>query len=187
MILGFGDLVTYPDRELKFLPPSNASFIAETTSRAKAPRGFLRKLRRHDACIFKVMDKEELQERSMAFASGIRTITLRVRAIPDGRNASEQLLASSSSMAANYRAACRARSTAEFISKLGTVVEESDESVYWLEYIVKGGFLRPIDVAPHLDEAKQLRAIFAASYGTARSNYHRRLEEERRSKKKRRE
>jgi four helix bundle protein len=105
------------------------------------------------------MTKEELQERSLQFAADIRLISDRVRAIPGGRNTADQLLNCSTSMAANYRAACRGRSRAEFIAKLGTVVEESDET---------------------LDEAKQLRAIFAASYGTARSNYGEREDEHRR-------
>ena len=85
-------------------------------------------------------------------------------------------------MAANYRAACRARSRAEFIAKLGTVVEESDESVYWLEYIVASGLLPPSAVAQQLDEARQLRSIFAASLGTSRDNYRRNRENSKRSK-----
>ena len=130
------------------------------------------------------MDKEELQERSLKFAAAIRPISQRVRAIPGGRKTADQLLDCSASIAANYRAACRGRSTAEFIAKLGTVVEESDETVFWLEYIVRSGFLCQDDVAGHLDEARQLRAIFAASYGTARANYRRRLDEARQKKQK---
>lgn len=69
-------------------------------------------------------------------------------------------------------AACRARSRAEFISKLGTVVEESDETVYWLEYLARSGTI----FAGHddlLDEARELRAIFATSLATARANHAR--------------
>ena len=91
-------------------------------------------------------------------------------ATPTLRRTGEQLMACSASMGANYRAACRARSRAEFVSKLGTVVEESDEAVYWLEYIARTGMMFN-GLGDLLDEAQELRAIFAASYGTARSNY----------------
>ena len=67
--------------------------------------------------------------------------------------------------------ACRARSRAEFVSKLGLVVEEIDEAVYWLELITRSGLTGPADLEGLLDEAQQLRAIFAASYGTARKNH----------------
>lgn len=77
------------------------------------------------------------------------------------------------SVAANYRAACRARSRAEFISKLGTVVEECDESVYWLEYLARTGMMFT-GHADLLAEAQELRAIFAASYRTARANHKKR-------------
>ena len=90
------------------------------------------------------MTKQELQARSLKFAAEIRPIPDRVRAIPGGRKSADQLMDSLSSMAANYRAACRGRSRAEFIAKLGTVVEESDETVFWLEYMIGSGFLRLI-------------------------------------------
>jgi four helix bundle protein len=116
------------------------------------------------------MNKEELQARSLKFSVDIRVICAVVRRLEGGRTPAEQLLACSASAASNYRAACRGRSRAEFISKLGTVVEESDESVYWLEYIEKSGLMSANQLEVYLDEARQLRAIFAASYGTARSN-----------------
>lgn len=118
------------------------------------------------------MDKKELQERSLTFAVEIRSLAERIWSMPGGRNAAGQLIDCSSSAAANYRAACRARSRAEFIAKLGTVVEESDEAVFWLEYIGQTRLLRPTELTALLDEARQLRAIFAASYGTARANYN---------------
>jgi len=118
------------------------------------------------------MTHEELQERSLKFATDIRPFGLRVIAAPMLKRTGEQLIDCSASMAANYRAACRARSRAEFISKLGTVVEESDETVYWLEYIARTGMMFS-GLGDLLDEAQQLRAIFAASYGTSRANYTR--------------
>ena len=126
------------------------------------------------------MNKEELKKRSLRFAVNVKPIALRVRGVPGGRNAGDQLLDSSSSMAANYRAACRGRSRAEFISKLGTAVEESDETVFWLEYIGSAGFVPATEVKDHLDEAQLLRNIFAASYGTARGNYQEHLDNQRR-------
>ena len=121
-----------------------------------------------------VMDKHELQQRSLEFAVDIQALTTRLPSRPGGRNAVEQLNSCAASAAANYRAACRARSRAEFISKLGTVVEESDEAVYWLEYVKQTRLLPESQLAALLDEARQLRAIFAASYGTARTNHKRR-------------
>ena len=74
---------------------------------------------------------------------------------------------SGTSVAANYRAACRARSKAEFISKLGTVEEEADESAFWMELIIEGGLLTEKVVSPLLLEAGELVAITAASRKTA--------------------
>ena len=88
----------------------------------------------------------------------------------NGRGPAEQLSRCATSVGANYRAACRARSRAEFISKLGIVVEEIDEAVYWLELATRSGLTSPANSQDLLDEAQQLRAIFAASYGTARKN-----------------
>jgi four helix bundle protein len=117
-----------------------------------------------------VMTKEELQERSLTFAVNIRALGKQIMAVGDLRRSGQQVIDSSASMAANYRAACRARSRAEFIAKLGTVNEECDETVYWLEYVARTGMIFK-GLGDLLDEAQQLRAIFAASYGTARANY----------------
>jgi four helix bundle protein len=142
----------------KLRPPTHAKPNSRLNS-----RGIVRaSLRR--------MNKEELQERSLNFAVAVRAFAQRVAAVPDLKNIAQQLIDCSASIAANYRAACRGRSRAEFIAKLGTVVEESDETVYWLEYLARTGMI----FAGHadlLDEAKQLRAIFAASVGTARANH----------------
>ena len=81
-----------------------------------------------------------------------------------------QLLRCATSVAANYRAAGRARSRAEFISKMGTVVEEADESVFWLEMLVDTEVVRREKIEPLLREGNELLAIFAASQRTARAN-----------------
>lgn len=72
-------------------------------------------------------------------------------------------------MAGNYRAAGLARSRAEFISKLGIVLEEADETLFWLEMLAEGGIIKPAKLADLMSEATELVAIFAASRRTARS------------------
>jgi len=79
-----------------------------------------------------------------------------------------QLVRSSSSVGANYRASCRGRSDAEFLAKMGIVEEEADESGFWLELLVEDGAVSKTQVAPHLDEADQLGRIAVASIKTVR-------------------
>lgn len=128
------------------------------------------------------MDKDELQNRSLVFAVAISGLTQVMRNRPGGHGPSEQLSRCASSVGANYRAACRARSRAEFISKLGIVVEETDEAVYWLQFAIQSSLVTLPEATTHLDEAQQLRAIFAASYGTARKNYQLAQKHRRRTK-----
>lgn len=80
----------------------------------------------------------------------------------------KQLLRSGTSVAANYRATNRARSHAEFIAKIGVVVEEADETVFWLELLARAGTVSPEELMSLISEARQLLAIFAASQQTAR-------------------
>jgi len=117
-----------------------------------------------------VTKNEQLRERAMQFA--IRIIHLS-RALPrtaDAEVIGKQLLRSGTSVAANYRAVCRARSKAEFIAKLGIVAEEADESVCWLEMIQTTKILNPKRLEGILKESRELAAIFSASLKTARSN-----------------
>ncbi len=118
-----------------------------------------------------IMTKQELlKNRTKQFA--IRIVRL-FRALPkteDARVIGKQVLRSGTSVAANYRAVCRARSTAEFISKIGVVVEEADETVFWLELLVETEILTAKQLNNLLDEANELLAIFAASQITAKSN-----------------
>jgi len=110
----------------------------------------------------------ELKARTKTFA--LRVITL-TRAIPKnddaGRVIAKQILRSGTSVAANYRASCRARSQAEFISKIGTVEEEADETALWLELLVESGIMPARKLSALLDEANELTAIMAASRKTA--------------------
>lgn len=80
----------------------------------------------------------------------------------------KQLLRSGTSVGANYRAACRARSRLEFASKIGIVVEEADESVYWLELLIDAGAFPEEKLRDLLVEARELTAIFTASHRTLR-------------------
>jgi four helix bundle protein len=117
------------------------------------------------------MDHLDLQKRTKAFA--IRIIKL-VRALqndPIGKIiANYQLLRSGTGVAANYRAACRCKSSKDFISKMGTVVEEADETQFWLEILVESGTVEISSVEDLLKEATELTAIMTASKSTAVRN-----------------
>jgi four helix bundle protein len=115
------------------------------------------------------MNPEELKKRTKAFA--VRIIGL-VDRLPDSRamNAiANQLVRSGMSVGANYRAACRAKSRADFISKLGTVEEESDETLYWMELLIESGKMKAAALSDLMSEAAQILAITVASINTARS------------------
>ena len=85
-----------------------------------------------------------------------------------GRVLGRQLLRCGTSVGANYRAACRAKSKADFIGKMGNVEEEADESGYWLELLVEAGKVPPPQASPLLQEANELLAIAISSINTAR-------------------
>ena len=116
------------------------------------------------------MTADELKLRTKQFA--LRIIRL-VAALPktiEGRAIADQLVRSGMSVAANYRAACRARSRIEFIAKMGVVLEEADETQLWLELIIESKLLPVKRVEPLLEEASELVAIFVASRKSASSN-----------------
>ena len=109
------------------------------------------------------MDESELKRRTKVF--GLRVFKL-VDALPknlQGRAIGNQLVRSGTSVGANYRAACRARSRAEFISRLGVVEEEADESAYWMEMIIEAELVKPTLVKSLLAEANEIVAIVTAS------------------------
>jgi four helix bundle protein len=115
------------------------------------------------------MDADDLKKRTKRFA--LRILKL-VAALPDtvqGRSVAGQLVRAGTSVGSNYRAACRSRSQAEFVAKIGVVVEEADESAFWLELIIEGELLRARLVQPLLDEANELLRIMARSRITASS------------------
>ena len=116
------------------------------------------------------MTKEELKLRTKRFA--LRVMKL-VGSLPNtivGRNFGNQLVRSGTSVGANYRAACRGRSKAEFIAKLGTVIEEADESGFWMELIIEGGLMKKELVEPLLTESNEILSIMVASRKSAEGN-----------------
>ncbi len=116
------------------------------------------------------MNANDMKQRTRRFA--LDAIKL-AESLPKGRAAEvlgRQLVRSGTSVGANYRAACRAKSPADFISKMGTVEEEADESAYWLELLVDSGLTQKARIQDMLHEADQLVAISVASIRTARRN-----------------
>ncbi len=113
---------------------------------------------------------EELRDRTKKFAISIIRICRTLPRTEEARVIVKQLLRCSTSVAANYRAVCRARSRAEFISKIGIVVEEADETVFWLELIEELEIMGKDDISAVLREANELVSIFAASQRTLRQS-----------------
>jgi four helix bundle protein len=114
------------------------------------------------------MTKQEMQNRTKAFA--LRIIKA-VQALPkdDVAKILGQLLRSVTSVGANYRAACRAKSTADFINKMKIVEEESDELLFWMELLVESGIMPAKLLGPLMQEANELLSITVASLRTTRS------------------
>jgi four helix bundle protein len=111
---------------------------------------------------------KQLRDRTKNFA--LRIIRMS-DAMPKTRASnviSNQILRSATGMAANYRAVGRARSKAEFIAKIGVVLEEADETVFWLEMLADAGIVQAAKLRDLLTEANELVAIFSASRRTAR-------------------
>jgi four helix bundle protein len=114
---------------------------------------------------------QELRERVKQFA--VRVVKF-VRTIPDvntTRDMARQLLRSATGISANYHSTGRSRSRAEFVAKLGIVLEEADEAEHWLDLIFKTKTMQGKELESLCEESRQLRAIFAKSVKTARENY----------------
>lgn len=109
------------------------------------------------------MNADEMRKRTKQFA--LRTLKLAdsLPRTPSGRAISGQIARAGTSVAANYRAAGKARSKAEFIAKLGIAEEEADETQFWLEMIVESGTIAAKQLEPLQKEARELTAIIAAS------------------------
>lgn len=116
------------------------------------------------------MDKIELQKRTQKFAIDVIKF---IGKLPSDRALNvlaNQLLRSASSIGANYRSACKGKSTADFINKIIIVEEEADESVYWFELMESSGLIDPNLIIPLKKEAIELTAIFTAIGKTAKAN-----------------
>jgi four helix bundle protein len=113
------------------------------------------------------MTERELLQRTKQFALRIFKLVGALPQTIQGRAVAAQLIRSGTSVAANYRAACRARSKPEFVAKLGVVEEEADESAFWLELIMETNLLSATKVEPLLSEASEIVAIMASSKKTA--------------------
>jgi len=115
------------------------------------------------------MKPEEFKKRTKALA--VRVILL-VDSLPESRSTNaiaNQLVRSGTSVGANYRAACRAKSRADFISKLGNVEEECDETIYWLELLIEAGKVKASRLSKLIREADEILSMIVASANTARS------------------
>ena len=112
--------------------------------------------------------QEELRNRTKRFALRIIRLFQHLPRTTEAQVLGKQLLRSGTSVGANYRAAGRGRSKAEFISKMGIVVEEADETIFWVECLIESGIVKPELLTDILAEANELVAIFAASQRTAR-------------------
>ena len=112
----------------------------------------------------------ELKSRTKAFAIHVVRLYRSLPRSTDAQVLGKQLLRSGTSVAANYRAACRSRSKAEFISKMSVVLEEADETAFWLELMAETDTVAPERTQALLKESNELAAIFGASIRTAKTS-----------------
>jgi four helix bundle protein len=118
--------------------------------------------------VSEVMNREDFKKRTQQYA--LRVIRL-VESLPEDRTSrilGDQLLRAGTSVGANYRASIRAKSRADFISKMGTVEEECDESLYWMEILIEAGKIPVRRLAGLMQEGGEIIAIVVASIKTAR-------------------
>jgi len=115
------------------------------------------------------MNQEQMKVKTKDFAKKVISLCRQLPATREGRLVEGQFFRSGTSVGANYRAACRARSKADFISKLSIVLEETDESLYWMEILDESQIVNPKLLTNLITEAKELIAIFVSSLNTAKS------------------
>jgi four helix bundle protein len=112
----------------------------------------------------------KMQERTMKFAVQVVKFFVKLPRTDEARVPGKQLLRAGSSVGANYRAVCRSKSEADFISKMGTVVEEADECGFWLDLLANSGVCAASSIQPLKIEADELLRIFSTSLNTAKQN-----------------
>jgi four helix bundle protein len=120
--------------------------------------------------VSRVEKARELQTRTKRFAVAVIRFFSNLPKNEAARVIGRQLLRSGTSIAANYRAACRSRSAADFISKINVVLEETDETLFWLELLVEAQLVDSRATANLSAECDELLKIFSASLATAKAN-----------------
>ncbi len=118
------------------------------------------------------MDSEELKNRKKKLAINIIKLTDTLPKSDSTTILNRQIIRSATSIAANYRAVCRARSKADFINKLGLVEEEADETLFWLDMLIDCGKVQKSKITSLYAEADEIVAIFSASHKTAKNNHY---------------
>ena len=118
------------------------------------------------------MTPDEMKKRTKAFGVRAIRLTQSLPGDPAGYSIGRQLLRAATSVGANYRAACRARSTADFIAKLKIVEEEADEAMFWIELLTESGLVRWDLVSDLHGEAEEILSIVVASINTTRAKHH---------------
>ncbi len=116
------------------------------------------------------MTREEMKARTKAYANRIVKLCAALPHNRAARTLGMQLLRSGTSVGANYRAVCRAKSTADFLNKLRIVEEECDESLFWMELLVENGFVKARLLNSLMQESNEILAIVVASAKTTRSS-----------------
>ena len=116
------------------------------------------------------MSERDFKTRTKAFALRILKLVDELPKTTAGRALASQIVRSGTSVAANYRAACRAKSTADFIAKMGIVEEEADETLFWFELLEESQLLAPAQLMAIKQEADELIAITVASIKTTHRN-----------------
>jgi len=116
------------------------------------------------------MNREELRKRTKEFAHRCVKLAMALPDTPLGRHIRSQLIRCGTSVSANYRAACIAQSRASFAAKLNIVLEETDESCFWFEFVIDEKLLPQSRVVPLLNEGKELTSIFVSSTKTLRTS-----------------
>jgi four helix bundle protein len=115
------------------------------------------------------MNQEQMKTRTKEFAKRVINLCRQLPETREGRLIGGRIFRSGTSVGSNYRAVCRARSRADFIAKIGLVLEEADESLYWLELLDETAILKPEILSPLLIEANELVSIFVATLNKAKS------------------
>lgn len=115
------------------------------------------------------MDREELKARTKEFAVRVMRLADALPRTGKGRVISDQIVRSGTAVASGYRAACRARSRADWIDKVGRILEEADETLLWLELIEEGGLLPSRRISALKQEANELTALFTAIHKSSKS------------------